>query len=130
MSKQIKPEELAKIVSTLLVDPASVGELDEVTTYADFVTAIAEVVSNYCGGEVRDGAEEIEGTWYVGIQGNEALPDPDDNIWSPYDPSGNLFEHVEAPLSVCSDCKAEVKYIIGCPDGAEICQECFDSGKH
>lgn len=30
----------------------------------------------------------------------------------------------------CSDCGAKVAYIIGCPDGAEICQDCFDAGNH
>lgn len=30
----------------------------------------------------------------------------------------------------CSDCGARVQYIIGCPDGAEICQDCFDAGNH
>ena len=33
-------------------------------------------------------------------------------------------------ISICDDCGAEVPYIKGCPDGAEICQACFDSGKH
>lgn len=33
-------------------------------------------------------------------------------------------------LSKCDECKKQVKEIIGCPDGAEICQACFDAGKH
>lgn len=32
--------------------------------------------------------------------------------------------------TTCDDCGAEVKEIIGCPDGAEICQACFDAGNH
>lgn len=32
--------------------------------------------------------------------------------------------------SECDDCKAKVPSLIGCPDGAEICQECFDKGAH
>lgn len=31
---------------------------------------------------------------------------------------------------MCDDCGAEVSRIIGCPDGAEICQRCFDAGNH
>lgn len=31
-------------------------------------------------------------------------------------------------ISQCSDCGAEADHILGCPDGAEICQDCFDSG--
>jgi hypothetical protein len=30
----------------------------------------------------------------------------------------------------CSECGATVPYIIGCPDGYEICQDCFDAGQH
>jgi hypothetical protein len=32
--------------------------------------------------------------------------------------------------SVCSECGAKVDQIIGCPDGAEICEACFDNGGH
>jgi len=30
----------------------------------------------------------------------------------------------------CSSCGEIVPYVIGCPDGAEVCQECFNSGQH
>ena len=30
----------------------------------------------------------------------------------------------------CGECGETVAYIIGCPDGAEICQDCFDAGHH
>lgn len=33
-------------------------------------------------------------------------------------------------LNTCDDCKAQVDHIIGCPDGAEVCQACFDAGNH
>jgi hypothetical protein len=29
----------------------------------------------------------------------------------------------------CSRCQAIVPYVIGCPDGAELCQDCFDAGQ-
>lgn len=32
--------------------------------------------------------------------------------------------------SPCSECGAEAEHVIGCPDGAEICQDCFDAGGH
>lgn len=32
--------------------------------------------------------------------------------------------------SSCDDCGAVADEIIGCPDGAEICQDCFDAGRH
>lgn len=31
-------------------------------------------------------------------------------------------------LSKCDHCDAEVPYSIGCPDGREVCQDCFDNG--
>jgi hypothetical protein len=32
----------------------------------------------------------------------------------------------------CSDCGKPIPdgKVVGCPDGAEICRECFDSGRH
>ena len=30
----------------------------------------------------------------------------------------------------CGECGATVAYMIGCPDGAEICHDCFDAGQH
>jgi len=30
----------------------------------------------------------------------------------------------------CGECGETVPYLIGCPDGAEICQDCFDAGEH
>jgi hypothetical protein len=30
----------------------------------------------------------------------------------------------------CDKCGETVPYVIGCPDGAEVCQECFDAGQH
>ena len=30
----------------------------------------------------------------------------------------------------CCECGTTVAYIIGCPDGTEICQDCFDAGQH
>lgn len=31
-------------------------------------------------------------------------------------------------LNTCSICGAKVHQIIGCPSGAELCQDCFDNG--
>lgn len=30
----------------------------------------------------------------------------------------------------CSECGQTVPYVIGCPDGAEVCRDCFDAGLH
>jgi hypothetical protein len=29
----------------------------------------------------------------------------------------------------CDKCKETVPYVIGCPDGVELCQDCFDAGQ-
>ena len=33
-------------------------------------------------------------------------------------------------LYACDDCHARTDDIISCPDGAQICQQCFDAGAH
>ena len=54
----------------------------------------------------------------------------------PYADGGDGFDGMcgecadKAEPTKCDDCGKEVKTVIGCPDGAEICQECFDGGKH
>jgi hypothetical protein len=30
----------------------------------------------------------------------------------------------------CNKCGEVVPYVIGCPDGVELCQDCFDAGQH
>ena len=30
----------------------------------------------------------------------------------------------------CIECGQMVPYVIGCPDGGDVCQDCFDAGKH
>ncbi len=29
----------------------------------------------------------------------------------------------------CDKCKETVPYVIGCPDGTELCQDCFDANQ-
>lgn len=41
-----------------------------------------------------------------------------------------LSKGVKVYVNRCDECKRKVDKIIGCPDGAEICQQCFDAGKH
>lgn len=90
MSKQINPEQLAEIVSKLLTDPEGAGELDTATTYACFMTEIASVVCNFCGGVVKAEADPSMGEYLVGIHGDESLPEGG-GIWAGYDPDGDLY---------------------------------------
>lgn len=39
-----------------------------------------------------------------------------------------VLEHSATPNNECSHCGAMVASIIGCPDGQELCQACFDAG--
>lgn len=40
------------------------------------------------------------------------------------------FEGDSHTKSTCDNCGAEVESIVGCTDGAEVCQQCFDAGDH
>lgn len=90
MSKQINQQELAEIVTALLTKPESLGELDTASTFARFMTEIAEVVCSYVGGEVRNQADDFTGEFLVGVHGNDSLPEGD-GIWAGYDPEGDLY---------------------------------------
>lgn len=46
---------------------------------------------------------------------------------------GSLAQNAEGEadtVNTCSECGSHPEKIIGCPDGAEVCQECFDAGVH
>ena len=89
LSKQISSAELAEIVKNLLTDTESTGELDSPSTFACFMTEIAEVVCKFCGGEVKNQADQFTGDWLVGVHGNDSLPEGG-GIWAGYDPDGEL----------------------------------------
>lgn len=95
MSKQLTPADLAKLVTALLTDPASVGELDSDPKFTAFVTDIAETVCNHCGGEVRNPASYLDDTCYIGIHGNDSLPE-DGGVWKDFDKEGELFPSDDA----------------------------------
>lgn len=90
MSKQLTPTDLAKLVTALLTDPASVGELETDEKFKAFVTDLAETVCDHCGGEVRHPAEYLDDICYIGIHGNDSLPE-DGGVWKDFDKEGELF---------------------------------------
>jgi hypothetical protein len=92
MSKQISAKELAEIVAKLLTDPAGAGELSAYETYQAFMTDIAVVVCDHCGGEVHHPAYGLDGIWTIDIHGNDSLPSGFGGIWWDYDKEGDLFE--------------------------------------
>lgn len=91
MSKQVTPVELAEIVTSLLTNPQRTGQLDTFEAFQSFMTDIAQVVCDHCGGEIRNQADRMEDTWYIGIHGNDSLPDENGGVWKNYDPEGELF---------------------------------------
>lgn len=90
MSKQITNKELATIVARLLIKPQSIGQLDSQEKQLRFMSDIAQVVCEHCGGEIHHPASNFTGETIIGIHGNESLP-ADGGIWKDYDRQGELF---------------------------------------
>lgn len=87
MAKMINAEELAEIFNKLLVG----NEIDDSLEFGKFMTGAAELVCDFCGGEVVNPASFGEGEtpddshcWMIGIHANDSLPD-DGGIWKDYD---------------------------------------------
>ena len=97
MSKQIIPNELAEIVTALLVKPSLLGELDSLESYNNFVHEIGQVVADFCGGQIDgvsnpDAVEENQleerGMTMLSVSPNDSLPSKSNNVWSYYDRAG------------------------------------------
>ncbi len=97
MGKQILTNELAEIITGLLVNPDLLGELDSPEKHADFIRDIGQVVADYCGGDINgaipcdlpgDGVPSMPAPHYLSVQPNDSLPSLESCIWSFYDPDG------------------------------------------
>lgn len=108
MSKQINAKELAEIVTKLLDDPSSIGEDMPPSAYASFMTRIAEVVAEHCGGAILHEASPMEDVWYIGVHGNECIP-ADGGVWAPYDKEGELFSEDQSPKTESNALQTESK---------------------
>lgn len=53
MTKQILPNELAEIVTGLLIKPELLGELDSREAHQAFMLDIGRVIADHCGGRVN-----------------------------------------------------------------------------
>ncbi len=102
MSKQISAAELGGVVNKLLA--GNNGELEHARNFQGFMTELASLVAQYCGGEVHHPASlsAEDDTWYVGVHGNDSLPE-DGGIWAGYDPEGELFEKIICTVKVTGD---------------------------
>ena len=88
MSKQITAAELAEIVTKMLTTDNS-GEVDSYEGFEAFMTSVAQAVCDAVGGEIHNPAEPLDDVWYVGIHGNDSLPEGG-GIWAGYDLDGEL----------------------------------------
>lgn len=96
MAKIISPADLAEIVTGLLIDPTIFGELDERATATAFAHDIANVIADYCGGQVVEMEDDERGLTHgsfthspvVAIAPCEALGTKASSPWVYYDPQG------------------------------------------
>ncbi|OGT90136.1 MAG: hypothetical protein A2286_00035 [Gammaproteobacteria bacterium RIFOXYA12_FULL_61_12] len=89
--KQISNGDLAEIVTSLLVGRGATNQLDSTESFSAFMTGIAQVICDHCGGEVVGKADSSFEEWLVTVASNDSLPE-DGGIWADYDPDGSLID--------------------------------------
>ena len=110
MTKQISNGDLAEIVTGLLVGRLASEQLDSVERYSAFMTDLARLVCDHCGGKVSAvPADNSCEQWLIGIHPNECLPE-DGGVWGKFDLEGDL-EDVEGD----SGCRPQTKSNDGFP---------------
>jgi len=104
MNRIVSATDLASIVSRLLTDPSGAGELEEAQAYASFMTAIAHVVADHCGGEIVSPASRTDKEWAVSIAPNDSLPETG-GVWGGCEAQSprSLFEAILDATRVCCD---------------------------
>lgn len=119
MSKQITAQELGQLINQLLTNPDAVGEMFTEEKFSAFMTDLANVVTDHCGGEVRNPASPLDDVWYVGVHGNDSLP-PGGGVWAAFDKEGELFGETDAGLP-CGEYRGHDWSIgKGCEDGYPV----------
>jgi hypothetical protein len=73
--------------------------------------------------------EKIAGLEHEGQPDDDELPErtPEDCI-APLNELILEARELVGTAEKCDKCGQTVPYVIGCPSGAEVCQECFDAG--
>lgn len=113
MSKQILPHEMAEIVAGLLTNPQEMGCFEEIGQFEAFFAEIGRVVADHCGGVFNgiNGADywdeshpycstpETSPMVSIGYH-SDSVGDPNNCIWSPYDPQGWEDEVDEGGIDV------------------------------
>ncbi len=75
-------QELAQLVSTLILSPESLGALDECDLYSDFLSDITEVIGKYCGGTINKINGVKDGQPIITVESDTSLPSLDQNVWA------------------------------------------------
>lgn len=97
MAKILLPNELAEIVTGLLVKPELLGEEVSVANHQQFIKDIGDLVADNFGGYVGDVSQEMgdsEASTLVSVYPNENLPSLHANVWSLHDTDGWIDENV------------------------------------
>ncbi|KAB0482349.1 hypothetical protein F7Q91_02800 [Vibrio chagasii] len=112
MTKKVYPNELAEIVTTLLIKPELVGELETEEKFISFMDDIGSVVAKHCGGVVtgiskpeviEDLLSSIHHMPMLSVSPCPSLADINNNVWTNYDPEGwedeaeVCFDGIEIP---------------------------------
>jgi hypothetical protein len=86
MDRHVTPNDLARLIATLLVAPKTMGELDSPRQHAALCADLAGVVALHCGGEVRPAPpttpDRVAPASVVCVRPDASLPDLIDNAWS------------------------------------------------
>lgn len=110
MAKVITAQEMSQILTKLLTS----NEIDDADEFANFLTDVSRVVTDYCGGEIHNPAKaesQIE-SQMICIYANEKLPS-DGGIWKDYDTDVSVEEWMSEENSDCD------KYVIYSASEAE-----------
>lgn len=113
MMRTVSATELAGIVSRLLTDPQGVGEIEEAHTFSSFMTGIAQVVADHCGGAIVAAASRTDKDWTVAVAPNDSLP-ATGGVWGPFDASQHrdLFAVILDATRVCCDDRPEEDLVV------------------
>lgn len=100
MAKKIFPNELAEVVTALLVKPELIGEIPDQEKHQEFMHDIAQVVARHCGGdavcvnppgfvsEAFPYCSDNESSPMLTVYPDDSLPSLHQNVWSNYDLDG------------------------------------------
>lgn len=136
MPKFIHPAEVAELVTSLLTDPGSQGELDTQDSYRSFLEDIGKVIADHCGGVIDGSSYPSPG--FIGdmtlpllqVSPNSSLPSITECVWAKFDESGWAEESAINEYSdghpMCPHCGCPVEMPFGAEDGEAWTGRCTE----